>query len=132
MTPTRIALACTVLILSSPAVPAADPASAVFTGEYDWSQGGSDELSAEFEPDGDNGRWKVAFRFLFNGRKDTWKGEAEGSLEEGGTIEGTVESDMRGRTWVFRATLEGGVLSGTHAEIRGGGESPSGSFTLKR
>ena len=49
-----------------------------FSGSYDWKQGGSDELTAEFKPDGED-RWKVTFRFRWGGNDNSWKGSAEGS-----------------------------------------------------
>ena len=55
------------------------------SGSYDWKDGGSDDLSAEFEPDGED-RWKVTFRFRWSDRDHTWSGAAEGSLDDGSKL----------------------------------------------
>lgn len=103
----------------------------VFSGTYDWSNGSSDELTAEFKPDG-NGGWAVSFKFDFSGDSHTWKGTAKGSLEDGSELTGTASWKRNGRKWVFNATLVDGVLNGEHAEVRNGKESPSGTFRLSR
>ena len=99
-------------------------------GSYDWKDGGSDDLSADFEPDGDD-RWMVTFRFRWNDRDHTWSGTAEGSLEDGSKLTGTATSGNR--NWVFEAGIEDGVMRGTHTEIqKSGKEYNTGSFELKR
>ena len=100
------------------------------SGSYDWSDGGSDELSATFKPDG-AGRWEIEFSFRFSGKKNKWRGSATGSLDEGGQLSGT--SSWRGREWEFEAEMKDGVLRGEHAEIRPGGDRyGTGSFELRR
>lgn len=102
-----------------------------FSGTYDWSNGGSDELTAEFKPDGE-GNWTVKFKFDFSGDGYTWQGTAEASLEDGSSLTGTASWDRNGRTWVFNGSIEEGVLTGTHAEVRNGKQSESGTFELSR
>ncbi len=125
---TTIFFVITVLV-AAPATGAADTVEQ-FAGTYDWSDGGSDELTSEFKPTGDDS-WKVKFRFRFSGKRNTWKGTAKGSLAEGGTISGTA--GWKGRTWEFEATVESGVLRGSHTEIlKGGKRYDTGSFEMKR
>ena len=77
------------------------------------------------------GSWRVEFTFKFSGKRKSWKGTANGSLDDGGTIEGEVE--WNGRNWVFEAKLEAGLLRGSHTEIQGGGERyATGTFELNR
>ncbi len=118
-------------VLAAVSVPASAGGSQTLRGSYDWSNGGSDELSAEFEPAGD-GRWTVRFEFVFSGERHAWNGTAEGSLADGGSIAGSASWDESGRNWVFEATLNDGLLEGTHAEVREGRKSGSGSFRLSR
>lgn len=121
---------CLALALLLVAVPATAGKAVTFNGSYDWSDGGSDELSAEFKPTGDD-EWKVTFRFRWNGNSKTWKGRATGSLEDGGTLEGT--SGWNGRSWEFTARIEDGVMKGSHTETKSGGERYStGTFELRR
>lgn len=108
----------------------ADGKAVTFAGSYDWKDGGSDELSAEFKPAGEN-EWKVTFRFRWNNQRKSWKGRAKGTLDDGGTVEGTVK--WSGRDWVFSARIEDGVMTGEHIEIQSGDERyPTGTFELKR
>lgn len=101
-----------------------------FNGSYDWSDGGSGELSAIFKPNGE-GSWKVEFSFRFSGKKNNWKGRASGSLDEGGKLSGS--SGWSGRNWEFEAEIENGVMRGTHTEIKPNGDRYStGSFELRR
>ena len=102
-----------------------------FTGTYDWLNGGSDRLVANFKADGDGG-WDVQFQFDFSGDDYTWTGKAEGDLEDGGELTGTASWDRNGREWVFTATLVGDVIKGEHAEIRNGEPKSSGTFQLSR
>jgi len=108
----------------------AGKSTATFEGKYDWAQGGNDELRVDFKPDGED-RWKVAFRFHFSGRKETWSGTAVGSLHDGSTLTGTATSG--GRNWIFKAGIENGVMRGTHREVkRGGREYATGTFEVSR
>ena len=101
-----------------------------FEGRYDWSQGGGDELRADFRPDGED-RWKVAFRFRFSGRKETWTGTAQGGLTDGSKLTGTAK--MGSRNWIFDAEIKDGVMRGSHREVkRSGREYPTGTFEISR
>lgn len=131
---TKTVLAMIILVAASAAAiaTAENEAEAVgrFIGSYDWSDGGSDDLSAVFTPDGD-GNWKVEFTFRFSGKKNVWKGDATGSLDEGGKLSGT--SGWGNRSWEFEAKLKDGVLVGNHTEIRrGGSRYNTGTFELRR
>jgi hypothetical protein len=111
------------------AVSAAESSAQTFSGQYDWTSGGSEELNVEFIPLGDD-RWKVRFRFRFDGSFNTWDGTAEGSLEDGSQLTGTTS--WRGRDWNFDAAIEEGVMQGTHAEIRGTKRRETGTFEIRR
>jgi len=119
-----VALSC---ILAVAPVAAQDPQT--FSGSYDWSSGGSDELIAEFTPDGDS-QWKVNFSFRWSDKDHSWKGTASGSLEEGTTVRGTATYNSR--NWTFEATITDGVMSGVHTEVRGDDTFDTGTFTIKR
>lgn len=101
-----------------------------FSGRYDWSDGGRDDLRIEFEPKGD-GAWSVTFRFRFDGRSNTWKGTAQGSLDDGSELTGTAR--WRSRRWSWKATIDDGVMSGTHTELRSRGRTyETGTFVVSR
>jgi len=101
----------------------------VFSGEYQWKDGGNDELSAEFTPNGEES-WKVKFRFKFSGKNKTSKGTARGSHEDGSRLSGTATSGSR--TWEFEASIEDGVMNGSHTETTGGRNYQTGTFELNR
>lgn len=105
------------------------PKPVVFTGSYDWSDGGSDFLEATFEPDGD-GAWDVTFRFKWNGNDYTWKGTARGSLEDGSELTGT--GGANGRKWDWQATVADGVMNGRHTEKQGDRDYDTGTFEMRR
>ena len=102
----------------------------VLSGEYEWNNGGSDELTAEFTPTG-AGKWDVEFRFRFSGKGNTWNGTALGDLSDGGELTGTATWKKSGRHWVFSGVMQDGELRGSHAEVRGEQESASGTFRLE-
>ncbi|MEO1084651.1 MAG: hypothetical protein AAFY88_10435 [Acidobacteriota bacterium] len=109
-------------------------AAQTYSGSYDWSYGGSGSLAASFTPAGqaENGApaWDVTYKFTFNGKDYTWKGTAEGALEEGASVSGTARGSRR--DWVFNGTVKDGVLAGDHAEMkRSGKKSRSGTFSIK-
>jgi len=121
-----IAVLATIGVLSPQSLESSDVRT--FQGEYDWTDGGTGRLHAEFKPDGE-GSWKVEFDFDFNGKAQKWKGTAEGSLENGSEINGTAV--WKKRNWVFSAKIEEGVMRGQHTEIRkDGGRYESGTFEV--
>lgn len=122
-------VAAAVLVVGSTVAQAQD--ARVFTGEYQWKQGGDDTLIAEFAPDGE-AAWKVTFRFDWSGKRNTWKGEATGALTDGSDFEGTARSKDGRREWRFRGTLEDGVMRGSHVETTGDREYETGTFELRR
>jgi hypothetical protein len=124
-----LAVALLALALCLPALAAENQAEA-FTGTYDWKQGGKDELSAEFTPEGEDS-WKVRFSFRWDGESRTWQGTAKGSLEDGGKLSGTATSG--GREWEFEAKVSEGVMRGSHTELKNGGKRyDTGSFEISR
>ena len=131
MNKTTILLALALTALVPLPTPAGDQAeTTTFSGSYDWKDGGSDELSVEFVPDGEE-TWKVKFRFRWNGDRKTWKGTAQGTLADGSELSGTATSGNR--NWTFVASISDGVMLGSHEEIRsGGGGYKTGTFELKR
>ncbi len=123
-----LALCSVALAVAGTASTLAEPESQVFTGHYQWHGGGTDDLTAEFEPTGD-GQWKVTFRFEFDGKGNTWRGSAEGDLDDGSEVTGTAA--WRSRKWTWSATLEDGVMRGTHTELKSRGRTTeTGSFEL--
>ena len=87
---TRIPLlALALALVLAPAL--ADGEATSFEGKYQWKDGGSDWLKAEFTPTGE-GQWDVSFQFKWNGSDYSWTGELEGSLEDGGNLSGTARS----------------------------------------
>lgn len=108
----------------------AEPPAEIFTGFYDWRSGGRDDLSVEFRPDGE-GRWLVTFRFGFDGDDYTWRGAAEGSLADGASLTGTATS--KSRKWTWSATIEDGVMTGRHKELKSRGRTyDTGTFEIER
>jgi hypothetical protein len=120
-------LAVTLLI----AVPTgmADDGKQTLKGSYEWTGGKSGELTAYFFPTDETDKWTVEFRFDFHG-PHLYTGTATGSLKHG-DLSGEVVSDQRRRTFVFRGAFEDGAFTGTHAETTRGGETATGTMTLK-
>jgi hypothetical protein len=99
-------------------------------GSYALADGdGKGDLRAVFTATGER-RWDVAFHFSMQGKPHVYAGTAEGSLSEG-ALKGTVKDEGKDRTFTFRGTFEGGKFQGTHAEITGGREQPTGTLTLR-
>ena len=100
------------------------------SGEYLWTQGGSDgPLDVIFTPTGD-GEWDVAFHFTFRGKEHTYEGTASGSLSEG-DLSGTVQNESKKRTFTFAGSFADGVFSGTHAETTAGREAETGTISFQ-
>ena len=116
------------LLLAAPVSGADGHGSRTLEGEYS-SGFGNGTVRATFTPDGGRS-WKVRFDFVFNGQPYTYRGTAEGSLEDG-TVAGRVQNERRHRTFTFRGEFEDGVLRGTHAEIVRGRERPTGKLVLE-
>jgi hypothetical protein len=99
------------------------------TGEFLWSQRDTrGDLEAIFTPAGE-GKWSVAFNFEFRGEPHTYTGTAEGSLSDG-ELKGEVQNENKKRTWVFNGSFEAGAFKGTHAEIRDGAQTDTGTLRL--
>jgi len=130
MKKTTVALTITVLVLTVGIATADHHGSQTFIGTYDWSDGDIGYLKAVFESDGD-GAWKVKFDFNWNGQDHTWTGTAKGSLANGTEVSGTATDGHR--NWVFEGSIEDGVMSGSHREIRKE-RNPyeSGTFEISR
>ena len=117
-------------LLGSGAAGAADPpAPRELAGTYVTPDGEWDRVEATFTANGSDS-WEVEFRFDFQGRSETWIGSAFGSLDSG-AIEGRVEVEEMDRSFVFRGDVTDGVLEAEHAELEFGGETPTGTMTLR-
>ena len=102
----------------------------VMKGSFEWNnENRKGNLEATFTPAGD-GKWEVAFRFEFSGQQHVYSGTAEGSLTSG-TLSGKVHNEDRRRSWSFTGTSDDGRFKGTHAEIVGNGQQPTGTLTLE-
>ncbi len=100
-------------------------------GSYIWKGDPRDpgELRAVFTPQ-EEGRWRVAFHFRFDGRKHVYRGSAQGSLENG-RLSGTVKNERGNRTFLFDGTARDGNFSGNHSERRRNGRTEkSGTLRL--
>ena len=99
-------------------------------GSYEWTDTNKKgDLEAVFTPTGE-GKWDVAFHFVFQGQAHTYAGTAEGTLK-GGDLKGRVLNDAKNRTFSFTGTFTDGEFHGTHAEVGDGGERTTGTLTLK-
>lgn len=118
-------------ILATPTSAAATTtASRTLAGDYNWEQGSHrGNLEAVFTPTGD-GRWTVAFHFVFDGQSHTYEGTAEGSLEDG-PLAGEVQTDRGRRRFTFRGQSKDGSFTGTHAERFADEEERTGTLTLR-
>ena len=123
----RYALAA-LLTLTLACSPGAATTTRVLSGTYQWDNGSDGPLEATFVETGPDS-WKVEFVFRFQGKKNKWKGTAQGVLGEG-PLEGRAKAARMNRFWVFTAELENGNYIGTHAELVGDEEVPSGTFEL--
>ncbi len=118
----QVAVLMAVLLLASPAV----AANTVLDGEYSWDNGGSGALEARFKDQGE-GSWKVAFHFVFQGKKRVWKGFARGQLGVG-ELRGEVR--WGDRVFLFEGQFEDGTFVGTHSEDVAGEEFLTGTLKL--
>ncbi len=126
-TPWMIVVATTLSLLSSP--PLAADSSRTLVGEYISSfETGMQPLKAVFTPTGTE-EWDVVFYFKFHGKKHSYEGTAEGSLD-GGELSGVVTNESGRRTFTFQGKFYDGEFRGTHAEIKRTGERRTGSLTL--
>lgn len=99
------------------------------TGEYFWTQNDTrGPLEATFTPQSE-GVWKVEFEFEFDGKQHVYLGTARGSLEEG-ALEGEVRNREDKVTFTFEGTFEDGTFEGTHASMRSGSPSRTGTLIL--
>ena len=122
-----IVVAASLSQLSNP--PVAAESSRTLTGEYVSSfETGKQSLRAEFTPTGTE-EWEVIFYFKFHGKKHSYEGTAEGSLDAG-ELSGTVTNENGRRTFTFQGKFRDGEFRGTHAEIKRTGERRTGSLTL--
>ena len=109
---------------------AAEPEVRSLTGLYFSSyQDGQRRLRAEFTPR-EELEWDVVFYFRFNGRNHEYSGTAKGSLLEG-PLRGQVRNESGQRTFTFDGEFKKGKFRGTHAELRRGRESRTGTLSLQ-
>lgn len=129
----RVALwiAASILIGAASTAPALAAEATTLTGSYIWNaQGTESDLEAVFTPTGDN-QWTVDFHFKFKRTSHVYSGTAEGSLTDG-ELSGTVQNDIKRRTFTFEGTVSEGVFRGTHAEIEDGQAFDTGTMTFSR
>ncbi|HZI94057.1 MAG TPA: hypothetical protein VFE84_07415 [Patescibacteria group bacterium] len=125
-----VGLAVVAALAMSPGVAAGAEGKRTLKGTYEWTDAEkSGDLDAVFTPAGE-GKWDVAFHFVFQGEPHTYLGTAEGSLKEG-TLKGRVLNDRQNRTFVFTGSFTEGEFHGTHSQIGDDGEHPTGTMTLK-
>ncbi len=99
------------------------------TGEYVWNrQDVPTEIEAVFTPAGD-AKWDVSFHFDFRNEGHIYTGTAEGSLTEG-SLKGEVRNENKKRTFIFSGEFSDGVFNGTHAELRDGKKTDTGTIKL--
>ena len=122
-----------ILLLPTVSSSAAPDKEVRMQGSYQWEAGGSKDspLRATFTSTGEPDQWTVAFYFRFQGKSHTYRGTANGSLDNG-ELAGTVQNENRGRTWSFRGTSRDGTFTGTHSEKFGGSWSETGTLELKK
>jgi hypothetical protein len=122
-------LLASLLLLALPSLAADRAAQRTLTGTYVWGSGDDrGPLEAVFTPAGD-GHWNVDFHFEHSGSAHTYSGTADGQLGQG-TLSGRVTSEGRRRVFTFRGEFRNGRFSGTHSEVMGGEEEPTGTLTL--
>lgn len=98
-------------------------------GEYFWTQNETrGPVEATFTPESD-GVWAVKFEFEFDGKQHVYQGTARGSLDEG-ALEGEVRNREDRVTFTFEGTFEDGTFQGTHASMRGGSPTQTGTILL--
>lgn len=73
--------------------------------------------------------WTVVFTVTFDTADYTYKGTAEGSLDEG-ELSGEVEDASGDRRFMFRGKHREGKFHAVHAETTGGFVTPTGEMTL--
>ena len=125
------ALAVFVLVGAAPATAADNELR--LDGTFRWNQGSGRDKPLEarltrIEED----VWQATFTFRFNGSQHRWRGELQGSLDDG-QVTGTVSQGRgrRPRTWRIEGTVEDGVLQASHYEQRRrGGETLTGTIRL--
>jgi len=89
--------------------------------------GQSHDLQAEFTRETGK-EWAAVFTFNWGKTPHTYKGTA---TIGGGKMSGTVTTEDGKRKFGFAAATRGGKLTGTHHELHGKRENPTGSFELK-
>jgi len=121
-------LACVFLLLVCCGVVTAE-GERTLRGRYVWTGSGeAGDLEAVFTAAGE-GKWSVDFRFAHGGDPHVYSGTAEGSLT-GGALQGKVSNEGGGRQFTFQMKFEDGQFRGTHAELKGDREQPTGTLNL--
>lgn len=104
------------------------------SGTFRWTQGSDRDqpLQVTLTPLREN-LWQATFTFRFNGSRNRWRGELQGSLDHG-EVTGTVSQGRgrRPRTWRIAGTVRDGVLQARHYEQHGRrGETLTGTIRLR-
>jgi len=128
---TRRLFALSLIFAVAAAFAALSATKITMTGSYQWNRQAEQPggLRAEFSPAGE-GVWDVSFFFEFRNEKHVYSGQAHGNLENG-ELKGEVQNENKNRTWRFQGSCSAGNFSGTHVEIkRGGNKEETGTLRL--
>ena len=118
-----------VVSVSAVALTAEEPET--LTGSFVWNnENRTGDLEAVFTPTAD-GKWSVAFHFMWEDEAQVFKGTAEGNLSEG-ELKGEVRPESQKRAFTFTGSFKDGKFTGTHAVIREEGPRDTGTMTLTR
>ena len=99
-----------------------------FVNIQDEKKGTVHPVKAVFTPAGEK-KWTVVFTFTWYKRgAQTFKGTAEGSLQDG-EVKGVVQEK---RTYAFSGTAKNGQLECKHDMTENGKTSATGTMTLKK
>ena len=107
---------------------AAEPKVIRMEGTFVWSsqRGKQHDLQVVFTQK--TGReWDAVWTFKWNKGDQTYRGTA---IIADGRMTGTAAPGNRARVFGFEATLRGSRASGTHHELKGGREVPTGDFSM--
>lgn len=88
------------------------------------------DLKAAFTPKANN-EYDVVFTCRWGNKDCTFKGSAQGSLNDG-KVSGKATLSGSKRTWKFEGTAQNGELACKHWELKGANEELTGEFTVRK